>query len=103
MVFIAAVVTDIRFYEMVVILSRGRWVNSSPPGQNDHHFADDIFSCILANEIFCILIKISLNFVPNSAIDNNAALVKIMAWYQLGDKPLSESMLTRLTDAYMWH
>ena len=66
-------------------------------------FADDIFRCIFANENFCILIKISQNFVPNSPIDNNAALVKIMAWRQLGDKPLSESMLTQFTDAYMWH
>ena len=26
------------------------WVNSSPPGQNGRHFADDIFTCIFANE-----------------------------------------------------
>ena len=26
-----------------------------------------------------------------------------MAWRQIGDKPLSESMLTRFTDAYMRH
>ena len=33
-------------------------VNSSPHGQNCHHFADDIFRCIFVNEKFCILIKI---------------------------------------------
>ena len=32
-------------------------VNSSPPGQNGRHFADDIFSCIFTNEKFCILKK----------------------------------------------
>ena len=37
--------------------------------------ADDIFTCIFMNEKFCILIKISLKFVPKSPIDNNPALV----------------------------
>ena len=32
--------------------------------------------------------------------DNNPALVQIMAWCWIGDKPLSEPMLTRYTDAY---
>ena len=36
---------------------------------------DDIFSCILVNEKFCILIKISLKFVAMGPIDNNPALV----------------------------
>ena len=35
------------------------------PEQNGHHFADDIFKCIFMNENLCILIQISLNFVPN--------------------------------------
>ena len=26
-----------------------------------------------------------------------------MAWNRIGEKPLSEPMLTRFTDAYMWH
>ena len=55
------------------------------------------------NEKFRILIKISLKFVPNGPINNNPALVKIMAWHQIGDKPLSESMLTQFTDTYMRH
>ena len=37
--------------------------NLSPPGQNGCHSTDDIFRCIFMNENFCILIKISLNFV----------------------------------------
>ena len=48
-------------------------INSSPPGQNGRHFAEDIFRCIFMNENLCILIKISLNFVPR--VDNNPALV----------------------------
>ena len=50
-------------------------INSSPPGQNDHHFANDIFRCIFVNEKFCSLIKIPLKFVPMGPIDNNPALV----------------------------
>ena len=49
--------------------------NSSPSGQNGHHFADDIFRYILVNENFYSLIKISLMFVPKGPIDKNPALV----------------------------
>ena len=43
--------------------------------KNGGHFPDDIFKCIFFNEQFCILIKISLKFVPKGPIDNNPALV----------------------------
>ena len=36
-------------------------------------------------------------------IDNSSELVKIMAWRRIGDKPLSEPMVTRFTGAYMQH
>ena len=45
------------------------------PGKNGCHFPDDIFRCILLNEKFCILVKISLKFVPKGPIDNNLSLV----------------------------
>ena len=54
-------------------------------------------------EKFCISIWISLKFVPKGQINNIPALVYIMAWHQIGDKSLSEPMLTRFTDAYMQH
>ena len=38
-------------------------VNSSPPGQNGCHFADDMFKFIFLNEKFYISIWISLKFV----------------------------------------
>ena len=60
--------------------------NSSPPRQNGCHCADNILICISVNEKFCILIKISLRFVPKIPIDNKPALVWIMAWPRLGDK-----------------
>ena len=49
------------------------------------------FGCIFVNEKFCILVK---KFVPRGPIDNNPALVQIMAWRRICDKPLSEPMLT---------
>ena len=77
--------------------------NSSPPGQNGRLFADDIFICIIVNKKFRILVKISLKFIPKGPIDNNLALFHIMAWRQIGDKPLSELMQTWLTNGYMRH
>ena len=65
--------------------------------------ADDIFKCIFLNENDRIQIEISLKFVPWSPIDNKLALVQVMAWRRIGNKPLSEPVLTRFTDAYMRH
>ena len=42
-------------------------------------------------------------FVSDGSIASYPALVWIMAWRRIGDKPLSEAMLTRFTDAYMQH
>ena len=64
-------------------------INSSPPGQNGRHFADYICNCIFLIENVWISFKISLKFVPNVRIDNIPAWVQIMAWRQIGDKPLS--------------
>ena len=69
--------------------------------QNGHHFANDIFKCIFLNENFWILNSISLKYIPYGLIDNLAALVQIMAWHQIGNKPLSETMLVCFTDTYM--
>ena len=50
-------------------------------------------NAIFLNENVRISIKISLKFVPKGPINNNPALVQIMAWRRPGDKPLSESMM----------
>ena len=67
---------------------RASVASSSPPGQNGLHFADG---------------KIPLKFVHKGSINKNPAKVYIMAWRRIGDKPLSEPMLTWFTDAYRWH
>ena len=61
-------------FENAANLFRHHCINSSPFGQNDHHFTD-IFKCIFLNENVWIVIKISLKFVPQGPIDNNEALV----------------------------
>ena len=78
-------------------------INWFPPGHNGPRSADDRFRCIFVNENICILIKISLKFLRKGSIDNKPALVEIMAWRQIDDKPLSEPMRIRFTDAYMRH
>ena len=78
-------------------------INSSPPGENGRHFAGDIFRCIFVNETFCILIKISLKFVPKDPNDNTTALIWKMAWGQIVNKPLPEPTLTQIPDAILHH
>ena len=69
--------------------------NTLRPRQNGLHFADTL-KCIFLNENVIISAKISPKFVPKGPINNIPALVKIMAWHQPGDKPLSEPMMVRL-------
>ena len=71
-------------------------INSLRQRQDGRHFPDDIFEWIFLNEIIWISIKISLKFVPSGPINNIPALVQIMAWRRLGDKPLSELMMVKL-------
>ena len=61
-------------------------------------FTDDFSNCISMNENLCISIRISLKFVPKGPIDNKWALVQVMAWRQIGNKPLSEAMLIHFTN-----
>ena len=71
-------------------------INTLRPKQNGRNFADDILKCIFLNENVWIPNKISLKFVPKGPINNNPALVQVMAWRRPGDKPLSEPMVVRL-------
>ena len=70
--------------------------NTLRPRQNGRHFADDIFKCIFLDDSVWIPIEISLKFVPKGPINNIPALVQIMAWRRLGDKPLSETIMVSL-------
>ena len=72
------------------------WFNSLRPRQNRRHFADDTFKCIFLNENAWTSLKVSLKFVPKGPINIIPALVQIMGWRRLGDKPLSEPMMVSL-------
>ena len=48
----------------------------------------------------CILVQISLKFVPRGSINNKPWLVQIMAWRQIGARPLSEPILALFADPY---
>ena len=78
------------------VISQALTLNTLRLRPDGHHFADDIFTCIFFNENCCIFIKFSLKYVHKGPIDNNRALVQIMAWRRSGDKPLSEPMMISL-------
>ena len=50
-----------------------------------------------------LTIAIWLKFVPKGPIDNNTVLVQVMACCRTCDKPLSEPMMARVGDAYVYH
>ena len=82
-------------WDVITYLCPNHRFNTLRPRQYGRHFPD-IFKCIFLNENVCILIKISLKFVPKGPINNIPALVQIMAWRRSGDKPLSEPMMVSL-------
>ena len=48
-----------------------------------------------------IPIQITLRIVLRSPIDNKPSLVHAIARQRTGDKPLPDSIMTHITDAYM--
>ena len=66
------------------------------------HFADNIFKYIFLNENLWISLEISLKSVPNVWINNILALVQIMAWCWLDDKPLSKPTMVCNWRIYAW-
>ena len=59
-------------------------------------FSTTVSNALFINEKFCILIRISLKFVPCDPFNDKSTLVQIMARRQPGDKPLSELMMVSL-------
>ena len=69
----------------------GKWrpfcygLNVLRPEQNGCHFTEGIF--------FCILINMSLRFVPQGPTDNKSAMVQVMVCLPTGDKYFILEML----------
>ena len=61
--------------------------------QNDRDVADDYFNLILVNWNVWISIRISLKIVPIYPLENNPALVQLMAKREPDDKPSSEPIV----------
>ena len=76
-----------------------RSFDTPKPEPDGGHFAGNNFKCMILKENLCILIQISLQFVPKGVVNNGSALVQVMAWYFTGNKPLPEPMLTEMSDA----
>ena len=66
--------------------------NTSGARQNGLQFADSIFKFIFFYDNCCILIQISLKYVPKDPIDDKTALVQTMACRLFGAKLLSKPM-----------
>ena len=78
------------------------WIINSSPLDNGHHFVDDLFGCIFFTKSLAFLINIHWSLFRRIQLTItqhylNNALVRI------GDKQLSELMLTQLTDIWMRH
>ena len=59
-----------------------------------------IFIWIFLFGNYCILIQMSLKFVPNAPTANKSVLVLAMAWRLSGNKPLAEPMVTQFIAKY---
>ena len=53
--------------------------DTSRPQQDGCQSADHILKYIFLNENVCILIEMSLNFVPKGSVDNMSALIQVGA------------------------
>ena len=58
-------------------------------GNMARHFADDICKFVFFYESCGIHTQISLRFLPRTSINNIKAQAQIMAWCQIGEKPLT--------------
>ena len=78
----------------ISIIATLLWFNALRPWQNGRHLPDYFQKHFL--EWKCINFDYVFTEVPMGPINNNPALVPIMAWRRPGDKPLSEPMMATL-------
>ena len=56
---------------------------------------DVIFGIIFHVENVLILLLVLLNWIPKHIIDDKPALIQVMAWCWVIDKPLVEQIITK--------
>ena len=86
-----------------VFLVSKTWLTHLPLDKIATILADDFLNAFSWMKSDRVPIQILLKFVPRNPFDDKPALVQVMAWCQIGDKPLSQPMLTRLIDAFIRH
>ena len=68
------------------------------PGQDGLQFRSWYLKTPFLNEIYCISIQITLEYIPKYPIINKSALAQMMALCWTSDKSISEPMFTQFTD-----
>ena len=79
-------------------------LNSFPPGKMSaisQTIFSDVFS-LMKSFMFWLIFNWSLFLRFQLTISQHWFRWWIMTWCQIGNKPLSEPMLTQYTDSYMW-
>ena len=77
-------------YNFSYVVTITQYNNTSRPRHNGCHFPDDIFKLIFLYQNFPIS-----NKNPQGPINNIPAMVQIMAWHWIGNKPLPEPMTVK--------
>ena len=78
-----------------ILLNNGRlWYKKQVSRQNGSQCLDHILKLIFPHEKCVILkVRISLIYDLSALINNNPALLQVMAWCWIDDKPLSEPLM----------
>ena len=58
------------------------------------------FTCIFVIKNFVFWFRFHWSFVPKCLIDDKSSLVQVMAWHHTGKNPLSETILTKMSNTY---
>ena len=75
-------------------------LDSYPPRTTWQPFRRRYFQMHFRDFFFNLGLTFHWCFIPKGAVNNNQALVQIMARRRIGDEPVSEPMLTRFKDIY---
>ena len=68
------------------------------PGQDGLQFRSWYLKTPFLNEIYCIFIQLSLEYIPKYPIINKSVLAQVMAWCWTSEKSIPEPMFAQFTD-----
>ena len=82
----------LRYHSFVLIFADSLLCITLRPEQNGRHSADGIFKWICLNENLLISNHISWKYFPIGLVENKSALVQVMSWCLITDKPIAEQI-----------